>query len=184
MLTCHEFTRCGHGLKHIEQYFMELPQMYEKTLGDSSVHCLRPCWHWSVVLSFFYFASSWFLKLVDTHCFGAWRKSQTSCLVSKVVLWCFLQYSAVSRDAQLCCLTHSTICTTVHGFAPIALLGKTFASYEMETSEYAISQSLGLRSQQGHLRFFLWASKVSLLLPLATKSCSDACVTISQRMGR
>ena len=143
MLTCHEFTRSGHGLKHIEQYLLELPQMYEKTLGDSSVHCLRPCWHWSVVLSFFYFASSWFLKLVDTHCFGAWRKSQTSCFpVSKVVLWCFLQYSAVSRDAQLCCPTHSTICTTVHGFAPIALLGKTFASFEMETCEYAISQSL------------------------------------------
>ena len=100
---------------------------------------LRPCWHWSVVLSFFYFASPWFLKLVDTHCFGAWRKSQTSCLVSKVVLWCFLQYSAVSRDSQLCCLTHSTICTTVHGFAPIALLGKTFASFEMEACEYGIA---------------------------------------------
>lgn len=39
MLTCHEFTRSGHGLKHIEQYLLELPQMYEKTLGDSSVHC-------------------------------------------------------------------------------------------------------------------------------------------------
>ena len=50
----------------------------------------------------------------------------------------------MSRDAQLCCPTHSTICTTVHGFAPIALLGKTFASFEMETCEYAISQSLGL----------------------------------------
>ena len=58
MLTCHEFTRSGHGLKHIEQYLLELPQMYEKTLGDSSVHCLRPRWHWSVVLSFFYSVSS------------------------------------------------------------------------------------------------------------------------------
>ena len=44
----------------------------------------------------------------------------------------------------MCCPTHSAICTTVHGFAPIALLGKTFASFEMETCEYAISQSLGL----------------------------------------
>ena len=46
----------------------------------------------------------------------------------------------MSRDAQLCCPTHSTICTSVRGFA----LGKTFASFEMETCEYAISQSLGL----------------------------------------